>query len=314
MLGHTQGHGGVHPLRGDVTLNFGFDSMTIDVFFTDIENLTTNDDYPDFQFDAVPVSDGGIHEPHGKPHTSPVASTDPLPTLTKRSEGVFTYPRRWERSAPGSNSEAPAAPGKGQRWSRQSPKTRARCRGSPARPPENQRLYWSLERPASSPSTSFLNCWRQVIAWSVRYGRHRAGTKSATRCARISPRPPSWTSACASSPWTSARDDGWLDAMSGVDVLMHTASPLPMAQPRDENELVRPAVDGTLRALRGGPRGRYRSRGAHVLDRSRYQRSRQRRHEEIRRVRLERPVVARDHAVHQVEDPGGAGGMGFRGE
>ena len=45
-------------------------------------------------------------------------------------------------------------------------------------------------------------------------------------------------------------DDGWTDAMSGADVLMHTASPLPMAQPRDENELVRPAVNGTLRALR----------------------------------------------------------------
>ena len=44
-------------------------------------------------------------------------------------------------------------------------------------------------------------------------------------------------------------DDGWLDAMSGVDVLMHTASPLPMAQPRDENDLIRPAVDGTLRAM-----------------------------------------------------------------
>ena len=44
-------------------------------------------------------------------------------------------------------------------------------------------------------------------------------------------------------------DDGWLDAMSGVDVLLHTASPLPMAQPKDENELIRPAVDGTLRAL-----------------------------------------------------------------
>ena len=25
-------------------------------------------------------------------------------------------------------------------------------------------------------------------------------------------------------------DDGWLEAMSGIDVLMHTASPLPMAQ------------------------------------------------------------------------------------
>ena len=47
-----------------------------------------------------------------------------------------------------------------------------------------------------------------------------------------------------------SKDAGWLEAMSGVDVLMHTASPLPMAQPRDENELVRPAVDGTLRALK----------------------------------------------------------------
>lgn len=45
-------------------------------------------------------------------------------------------------------------------------------------------------------------------------------------------------------------DGGWPDAMSGVDVLVHTASPLPMKQPRDENELIRPAVDGTLRALR----------------------------------------------------------------
>ncbi len=44
-------------------------------------------------------------------------------------------------------------------------------------------------------------------------------------------------------------DAGWREAMAGVDVLMHTASPLPMAQPRDENDLVRPAVDGTLRAL-----------------------------------------------------------------
>jgi dihydroflavonol-4-reductase len=31
---------------------------------------------------------------------------------------------------------------------------------------------------------------------------------------------------------------------------MHTASPFPIASPKDENELIRPAVDGTLRALR----------------------------------------------------------------
>lgn len=45
-------------------------------------------------------------------------------------------------------------------------------------------------------------------------------------------------------------DDGWAEAMIGVDVLMHTASPFPMVQPKDENDLIRPAVDGALRALR----------------------------------------------------------------
>jgi dihydroflavonol-4-reductase len=46
------------------------------------------------------------------------------------------------------------------------------------------------------------------------------------------------------------RDDGWDAAMGGVDALMHTASPFPLAQPKNADELIRPAVDGTLRALR----------------------------------------------------------------
>ena len=46
------------------------------------------------------------------------------------------------------------------------------------------------------------------------------------------------------------KDGGWDEALKGVDVLMHTASPFPIASPKDENELIRPAVDGTLRALR----------------------------------------------------------------
>ena len=45
------------------------------------------------------------------------------------------------------------------------------------------------------------------------------------------------------------KDAGWDSALNGVDVLMHTASPFPIASPKDENELIRPAVDGTLRAL-----------------------------------------------------------------
>ncbi|MEX3016951.1 NAD-dependent epimerase/dehydratase family protein [Gymnodinialimonas hymeniacidonis] len=46
------------------------------------------------------------------------------------------------------------------------------------------------------------------------------------------------------------RDDGWPEALTGHDVLMHTASPFPMAQPKNEDDVIRPAVDGTLRALK----------------------------------------------------------------
>lgn len=36
----------------------------------------------------------------------------------------------------------------------------------------------------------------------------------------------------------------------GVDAIIHTASPFPMTPPKTEDELIRPAVDGMLRALR----------------------------------------------------------------
>ena len=45
-------------------------------------------------------------------------------------------------------------------------------------------------------------------------------------------------------------DSGWDAALKGVDVLIHCASPFPIASPKDENDLVRPAVEGTLRAMR----------------------------------------------------------------
>ncbi len=46
------------------------------------------------------------------------------------------------------------------------------------------------------------------------------------------------------------RDEGWREAMRGIDAVIHTASPFPLAQPKDENDLIRPAVEGTLRVLR----------------------------------------------------------------
>ncbi len=45
-------------------------------------------------------------------------------------------------------------------------------------------------------------------------------------------------------------DEGWDAALDGADALLHTASPFPLATPKDPDEIIRPAVDGTLRALR----------------------------------------------------------------
>ncbi|MEQ1899314.1 MAG: aldehyde reductase [Devosia sp.] len=44
-------------------------------------------------------------------------------------------------------------------------------------------------------------------------------------------------------------DKGWTEAMEGVRYLQHTASPFVIKQPRDRGELIRPAVEGTRRAL-----------------------------------------------------------------
>ncbi|MDO9417510.1 SDR family oxidoreductase [Pararhizobium sp.] len=45
-------------------------------------------------------------------------------------------------------------------------------------------------------------------------------------------------------------DRGWDAAMQGMRFVAHVASPFPLRQPKDENDLIRPAVDGTLRVLK----------------------------------------------------------------
>jgi nucleoside-diphosphate-sugar epimerase len=45
-------------------------------------------------------------------------------------------------------------------------------------------------------------------------------------------------------------DEGWADAVAGCDYVLHVASPFPPAQPKDPDELIVPARDGTLRVLR----------------------------------------------------------------
>ena len=45
------------------------------------------------------------------------------------------------------------------------------------------------------------------------------------------------------------KDDGWQEAVSGCDYVLHVASPFPPAQPKDPDELIVPAREGTLRVL-----------------------------------------------------------------
>jgi nucleoside-diphosphate-sugar epimerase len=49
-------------------------------------------------------------------------------------------------------------------------------------------------------------------------------------------------------------DDGWDEAVANANVVVHTASPFPIAQPRDPDDVIRPARDGTLRVLTASAR------------------------------------------------------------
>jgi dihydroflavonol-4-reductase len=51
-------------------------------------------------------------------------------------------------------------------------------------------------------------------------------------------------------------DAGWDEAMDGVRYLQHTASPFVTREPKDRNELIRPAVEGTRRAVGAALRGK----------------------------------------------------------
>jgi nucleoside-diphosphate-sugar epimerase len=44
-------------------------------------------------------------------------------------------------------------------------------------------------------------------------------------------------------------DDGWPEAVAGCDYVLHVASPFPPSQPKDPDELIVPAREGTLRVL-----------------------------------------------------------------
>lgn len=45
-------------------------------------------------------------------------------------------------------------------------------------------------------------------------------------------------------------DDGWAEAVAGCDFVLHVASPFPLAVPKHEDEIIRPAREGALRVLK----------------------------------------------------------------
>lgn len=45
-------------------------------------------------------------------------------------------------------------------------------------------------------------------------------------------------------------DAGWAAAAAGADLMLHIASPIPMAEPKNPDDLIVPARDGALRALK----------------------------------------------------------------
>jgi nucleoside-diphosphate-sugar epimerase len=46
------------------------------------------------------------------------------------------------------------------------------------------------------------------------------------------------------------KDEGWKEAVEGCTYVLHVASPFPPGAPKDENDLIIPAREGTLRVLR----------------------------------------------------------------
>lgn len=45
-------------------------------------------------------------------------------------------------------------------------------------------------------------------------------------------------------------DKGWNEAVADCDFILHVASPFPINEPKDPDEIIKPAVEGTLRVLR----------------------------------------------------------------
>jgi len=104
-------------------------------------------------------------------------------------------------------------------------------------------------------------------------------------------------------------DSGWEQVVDGCEHVLHVASPFPLVQPKDPDELIVPARDGTLRVLRAALKA-----GASrvVVTSFGRRRRRQRRGigENAGRVGLDRPRRPERHCLCPLEDDRRARGLG----
>lgn len=101
--------------------------------------------------------------------------------------------------------------------------------------------------------TGYMGSWVGLLALQSGKYRVRGTVRSKTNTAKLDPIRQAYgehfdnlelVEADLLDPESLAR------AMVGATYVLHTASPFTIAEPRDENELIRPAVDGTLSVMR----------------------------------------------------------------
>ncbi|MEI7745104.1 MAG: NAD-dependent epimerase/dehydratase family protein, partial [Chloroflexota bacterium] len=83
-------------------------------------------------------------------------------------------------------------------------------------------------------------------------GTVRSASKAAAATAAIAPAAPVDGLSFAEVDLLS--DRGWDDAMAGCAYVIHVASPFVLTEPKDENELIAPAVEGTRRVIAAAQR------------------------------------------------------------
>lgn len=88
MLGHTRGQDAIHALQGEATIDFAFDTTTIDVSFSNITIVETGEDRPAMNFSDIPVSNGTFTD---RTATAHIAGRLYGPAHEEVG-GVFTHP------------------------------------------------------------------------------------------------------------------------------------------------------------------------------------------------------------------------------